>query len=261
MVATPTEVASVLADPTRFQIYQRLLHERPRSYTAQEVARRFYLHPNVARTHLGRLEEVGLVEAFSEKSGRGGRPARRYRATDRAVTLQFPRRDWLWLSRLLVRTLERLGPEALRVARREAYEEGLAQGRQVASQAAGAAGDPTPGGAGGACAGQRTGGPMAWVEQALVQQSGVRGLTELPGGRLNVRFTTCVLREVAQDHPQTVCSLHQAYLHGLIEGLLGPVDLQPARPDNLLAGQPGCDWIVERVGRRVASPAPADGAL
>ena len=242
MAATPTDVASVLADPTRFRIYESLAQSRPRADTAQEIARQFYLHPKVARTHLGRLEEVGLVESFLEKSGRGGRPARRYRAVDRAVTLQFPRRDWLSLSRLLVRTLEELGPAAVEAAQRNAYEEGLAAGRRLASQLAhGPDGNPTA----------AANGPANWadrlsiepLQQALRQHAAAQSVWARSDGGLTIRFTTCVLREVAQDYPQTVCGIHRAYLHGLLEGLVGPLRMV-VENSMLFHEQATCDWAL-----------------
>ena len=242
MAAAPTEVAAVLADPTRFNIYEALARSRPRSYTAQEIARQFYLHPNVARTHLGRLEEVGLVESFLEKTGRGGRPARRYRAVDRAVTLQFPRRDWLPFSRLLVRTLEELGPAAVEAARRHAYEEGLALGRRLASRLAhGPDGSPAAADNGQGGSAERL--PVERLQALLQQHAAAQSLSARPDGGLTLRFTTCVLREVAQDYPQTACSLHRAYLHGLMEGLIGPA--QMVFENSMLFDEHAtCDWTV-----------------
>ena len=243
MAATPTEVAAVLADPTRFKIYESLSRSRPQAYTAHEVAEKFFLHPNVARTHLGRLEEVGLVESFLEKSGRGGRPARRYRALDRAVTLQFPRRDWLWLARLLTRTVEELGPSALAAAQRLAYEEGLTLGRALAGRVlrpsgrlAGVGVDAeAPSSAAEALA-------LESLQAALDADGAVgQGSWERRDGQLHVRFCTCALREIAEEHPQTVCSLHRSYLHGLVEALVGPVDM--VAESSMLAGDEAtCDW-------------------
>ena len=259
MAAAPTDLAAVLADPTRFHIYETLAHSRPRSYTAQEIARRFYLHPNVARTHLSRLEEIGLVESFLEKSGRGGRPARRYRAVDRAVTLQFPRRDWLWLARLLIRTVEELGTAAMDAAQRQAYEEGLDLGRRLTTRPApGPERSPVAPDARGSVA---SGLSFQEWQELLQREAGAHSLTRRQDGALSLCFTTCVLREVAQEHRQTVCALHRAYLQGLIEGLMGPVEMNFAGPMLLDADAP-CEWVICSDHARAGSAAqPASRAL
>lgn len=259
MAASPTEVAAVLADPTRFHIYEALARSRPRAYTAQEVARQFYLHPNVARTHLSRLEEVGLLESFLEKTGRGGRPARRYRARDRAVTLQFPRRDWLWLARLLVRTCEELGPPAMEAAQRHAYEEGLELGRRLTSRPAlGSDGGPAGPGIQDRCA---DGLPVPAWQELLQREAGAHSLSVRQDGGLSLCFTSCVLREVAQDHPQTVCALHRAYLQGLMDGLMGPVQMVFAS-SMLVDEHAPCEWAIYPGHARAGySAQPASPAL
>lgn len=241
MATQPTDIAAVLADPTRFAIYERLARSRPRSFTVQEIAEAFSLHPNVARTHLARLEEIGLVESVLEKSGRGGRPGKRYSASDEAVTLQFPRREWLTLARLLVETVERLGPEALRAAEETAHREGQRLGRQAGGGRPGQVEPPTAGD------GRADGAAAERLASALAQVGSVQQVWRRPDGSVGLRFNSCVFRELLADHGASVCAIHRAMLQGLLEAAAGPVELH--QHSSMSSGQPTCDYVVIPAGR------------
>jgi predicted ArsR family transcriptional regulator/TusA-related sulfurtransferase len=78
-------VERALGVPTRAGIYRRLrAHGEP--LTARDVAEMFGLHPNVARNHLDRLAEAGLVVTGRRKHPGGGRPAKVYVAREQATT-------------------------------------------------------------------------------------------------------------------------------------------------------------------------------
>lgn len=77
--------ARALGTGTRASIYQRLgEHGDPR--TVADVADEFNLHPNVARAHLEKLAELGLVTVGQRKHPGGGRPAKLYEAIDPPAT-------------------------------------------------------------------------------------------------------------------------------------------------------------------------------
>lgn len=80
-------VAQALAVPTRAGIYRRLRADG-QPLSAREVAERFGLHPNVARTHLDRLAEVGLVVTGRRKQPGGGRPAKVYVAREQQAPMR-----------------------------------------------------------------------------------------------------------------------------------------------------------------------------
>lgn len=63
------KVTSVLADPTRFSIYQYVAKQH-REVTVQEVAEVFDIHVNVARLHLTKLESVSLLASETKKTGK-----------------------------------------------------------------------------------------------------------------------------------------------------------------------------------------------
>jgi predicted ArsR family transcriptional regulator/TusA-related sulfurtransferase len=82
--ASDAAIEAVLEVPTRAGIYRRLrLEGQPLS--ARDAAEMFGLHPNVARTHLDALAEVGLVIIGTRKHPGGGRPARVYVAREQVA--------------------------------------------------------------------------------------------------------------------------------------------------------------------------------
>ena len=75
------KITSVLADPTRYEIYQYITRKH-QEVTVQEIADAFHIHPNVARLHLTKLEDVNMLVSETKKTGKGGRPSRLYRLSD-----------------------------------------------------------------------------------------------------------------------------------------------------------------------------------
>lgn len=102
------KISGVLADPTRFYIYQYIAKSL-REMTVQDIATEFQIHPNVARLHLTKLEDVNLIVSTTEKSGKGGRPSRLYRLSNDLVQLYFPFRDYQLLSNIALEALTKLG--------------------------------------------------------------------------------------------------------------------------------------------------------
>ncbi len=129
-----TAATAAFGDATRRDIYL-FAHDAEAGVTTAEVARRFGLHPNVARHHLDKLAAGGYVQVEvgrPEKPG-AGRPSKRYRVTDKALALEFPvRRDELLIA-LLGRTLALVPTEAA-----EAMAESLGEeyGRSLAASMA-----------------------------------------------------------------------------------------------------------------------------
>ena len=85
-----------------------------RGVTAAEVAERFGLHVNVARHHLDKLAAGGYVEVVVERprGGGAGRPSKRYRPTQAALTPALPIRHDVVLINLLKRALSLLPRDA-----------------------------------------------------------------------------------------------------------------------------------------------------
>nr|WP_223292291.1 helix-turn-helix domain-containing protein [Salipaludibacillus neizhouensis] len=108
MVEQTLKITGVLSDPTRFSIYQFIarLHCE---VTVQEIAESFHIHPNVARLHLTKLEDVNMLVSCTKKTGESGRPSRSYQLSDELVSLQFPYRDYQRLAEIAINYLSSLG--------------------------------------------------------------------------------------------------------------------------------------------------------
>ena len=107
--AAVAAVTSAFGDATRRHIY--LFTREADGATAGEVARKFALHPNVARHHLDKLAAGGYLDVTLDHAAPGaGRPAKRYRPSSRATTVPLPPRPNELVINLLVRALASLDP-------------------------------------------------------------------------------------------------------------------------------------------------------
>lgn len=215
-------MSAALADPTRYSIYQYVL-ATPEPVRVSDVAKRFSLHPNVARMHLNRLVDIGLLLQSKEKTGRGGRPGYVYRPSDNVVSLTTaPARDFHLLADLLVQSLALLGSGA-----KEAVEQiGHAFGRRLGQEAL-AKLNPAPGSEGG------SEGPTALLEACVValNRLGVSARVVVgPGGQPSLVLKSCSFHEVATAHPEQICHLCKAMVEGVAQTCM------EAQPDVTQAG-------------------------
>lgn len=235
MEKDPLKIAAVLGDPTRFSIYQHLVSQAEGAVTVQEVAARFDLHPNVARMHLNRLTEIGLLSARPEKSGRGGRPGLVYAPSGQSLSLNFPPREYRLLSELLCRALGSFGPEGLKALE----EVGRAHGRQVAEQVY--AQIPLP--------------PeqvsvedlLAGAARALTAQGLEARVVRSGGVSATLRLNNCSFEEVASRFPQFICHLCHGLVQGVLEAHLAVTRVRER--SSILRGDQGCEYVAEQVSR------------
>ncbi len=102
------KITGVLSDPTRYYIY-KYISQKHSYVTVQEIADEFDIHPNVARLHLSKLEDVHMLKSETKKTGKGGRPSRLYVLSEDVIQLQFPFRDYQLLARIAFNSLLSLG--------------------------------------------------------------------------------------------------------------------------------------------------------
>ncbi|MFD2512021.1 helix-turn-helix transcriptional regulator [Halalkalibacter alkalisediminis] len=117
------KITSVLSDPTRFSIYQYVSKKRE-NVTVQEIADQFSIHPNVARLHLTKLEDVKMIISETQKTGKGGRPSRFYKLSNEVIQLQFPFRDYQRLSKMAIESLVELGDVGIEALHKVGYKYG-----------------------------------------------------------------------------------------------------------------------------------------
>lgn len=205
--AAVTAVTSAFGDPTRREIYL-YLRANPGS-TANEVATKFSLHPNVARHHLERLATSGYLEVtMARVDGQGaGRPAKRFRAVGNDPTLDLlTRRDDL-LVLLLQESLQLLGPEA---AEEMAERVGEQYGRTLANQM-------SPG------EGQRS---LRVAMHAIAETLTAHGFAahaEDSGTTTTVVADNCPFGDAANQYP-VLCAVDRGMVKGLLAGLCGEGD-------------------------------------
>src|SRR6478609_7967366 len=123
------KITNVLSDPTRYYIYQYITQKHD-EVTVQEIADNFSIHPNVARLHLSKLEDVNMLVSETKKTGKGGRPSRLYRLSDDVIQLNFPYRDYQLLSNIAIQTMLSLGEEG----RKALYITGKRFGTELVEQ-------------------------------------------------------------------------------------------------------------------------------
>ncbi len=197
-----TAVTAAFGDSTRRRIY--LFAREAGGVTAGEVARRFDLHPNVARHHLDKLAAGGYLEVgLDHAAGGAGRPSKRYRRSGRQTGLPVPppRPDEL-LTTLLTRALALL-PAA--VAEQLAEEVGAEYGRSLAAQMA----------PGDSQRSRRT--AMSAVADALTAH-GFAARAEAEGSTTAIVRDLCPFGELATQHP-VLCAVDRGIVQGLLAGL------------------------------------------
>ena len=217
-VAHLDRLGDVFGDGTRRAIYRHVLAaEAPVS--ASEVAAAFGLHRTVARAHLERMLEVGLLEVGLRRRPTGGRPAKVYSPGHQRVEVVVPARRYEALARLLLRLVADTTPEPRAVE--AAVDVGLAHGAEVTRAAtAGKAERLTPDEA------------VAWLNAA-----GYRAHL-VPNGKrvVNLEVTNCVYSELALEYPDLVC----AFDRGMICGMLGASRDEHTQTKSLVAGDDFC---------------------
>ncbi|MGF3103690.1 helix-turn-helix transcriptional regulator [Rossellomorea sp. DUT-2] len=200
------KVTSVLSDPTRYSIYL-YISERKHELSVQDIAEKFHIHPNVARLHLSKLEEIRVLQSEYVKTGKGGRPGKRYIPSEEVVQLSFPPRDFRLLSDLTIASLAKLGEEGFRVLVETGYEYGKSlvdhylESRNLSL----------------------VGVTQAEKVHVLSQIAKSIGFTldESISDADPIRFhyDHCPFNENAQLEPVFICGLHNALLKGMFETL------------------------------------------
>lgn len=219
------KITNVLSDPTRFSIYQYITKHH-NEVTVQEIADSFNIHPNVARLHLSKLEDVNMLVSETKKTGKGGRPSRLYRLSDDVIQLNFPYRDYQLLSEIAIRTLLSLGEEG----KKALMETGRRFGQEVIEKEL-----------------KRTGQPATFDDKLHMLKDAASLLGFYPEFDSNPEQTkvffkiyNCPFKEVvAQD--KDVCSMHFSFLEGMFKSLFTNVQL--IEEDNMFKGCSSCNYL------------------
>ncbi len=217
-VARLDRMGDVFGDGTRRSMYRHVLAaDEPLS--ASEVAAVFGLHRTVARAHLERMVEVGLLQVGLRHRATGGRPAKVYSPSDERVEIAVPARRYEALARLLLRLVGDItpGPRAVQAA----VEAGYAHGSELARAYSGAKADRLTAHE-----------AVSWLSRAGYR---VR-LADSDGVSATVDVVNCVYQELALEYPDLVCAIDR----GMFCGMLGVPMEAHQQSHSLVAGDDFC---------------------
>lgn len=185
-----------LGDNTRYAIYLELARS-PRPLATADIAEGLGLHPNTVRPHLERMRDVGLLEVGTHVSTGVGRPHHVYWLAADAPSLGLEPPTFPMLARMLARLAEASGADG-----RDAAAVGRAQG---AADAADHEDAPS-------------------CLEGLLDNLDRLGFDPVVDGTDDgetavIAFTHCPFRELAEAHPDLVCSLHRGMVEGFVEAM------------------------------------------
>lgn len=211
------EAVAALGDPVRRALY-RYVVAQPEAVSRDAAAEGVGVARHVAKFHLDRLEEDGLLEAeFRRPPGRGGpgagRPAKVYRRAAREVSVQLPGRSYDLAGRIMAAAIS-AAAEGRPVA--EALSENAAAiGRELGEAARERVGS--------------NGDLMATAREVLEEQG-----YEPRNDAGTMLLANCPFHALAQEYTDLVCGMNLDLMRGFFEGLAAPdvearLDAAPGR--------------------------------
>jgi len=224
------KITNVFSDTTRFHIYQYLLQNQETPVTVLNIAEKFDIHPNVARLHLSKLEEIDVVTSYYEKTGRGGRPSKLYQLSDNVIELNFPHRDYKLLSSIAIETLAELGD----VGKKALYKTGSKYGKQIIDRSL-----------------HKTSPSDLTVEQKidlLEEASTMLGMypdfiydDETKSIRFQIK--NCPFKEVTAENRTMICQMHTSFIKGMFDELFDDIEL--IELENMFDGCSSCKYVAK----------------
>ncbi|GAB3791348.1 helix-turn-helix transcriptional regulator [Virgibacillus kimchii] len=223
------KVTNVLSDPTRYNIYQHIIQNQ-REVSVVDIAEKFDIHPNVARLHLSKLEDINMVKSYSKKSGKGGRPSRLYRLSDEVIELNFPHRDYKMLATIALESFLDLGEPG----RKALYRTGKEYGTKVMEHY-----QKMP-----------VNQELTVKQKLTILQDAGTMLGMYPNFEYNeemesIRFSinNCPFKEVAVHNHTMICNMHHSFIKGMLEVLFTDIDLK--EEENMFEGCQSCKYVAK----------------
>lgn len=218
------KITGVLSDPTRFYIYE-FITKRHSEVTVQEVADAFNIHPNVARLHLSKLEDVNMLVSETKKTGKGGRPSRLYRLSDEVIQLHFPYRDYQLLSKIAFESFLSLGE----TGKQALYETGKKFGKEVMERE------------------HHKRDNLSIDEKIVMLKDAGSMLGMYPDftyheaeNKISFEIFNCPFKEIANVSTDAVCEMHGFFIRGMFEALFDHINL--VEEDNMIQGCKTCTY-------------------
>ncbi len=206
-----SQVHQALASPVRSRI-MTLLRAVDDGLDVAGLVDELDLHANTVRTHLGLLEDAGLVVSAPQPRERPGRPRHVYRPTEHGAHVGQAA-GYQFLSRMLVGHVAMASGDPGSASE----QTGSDWGRWLVD-------DPAPG---------TVVEPRVGIDQVvqLLDRFGFEPeLDDTDPGRPRLLLRRCPFLDLARDHPEVVCALHLGLMRGALDVLDVDVvveDLQP----------------------------------
>ena len=207
----PLKITSTLADETRYLIYEHMLQHK-NHFTVQDIADQFSIHPNVARLHLTKLSEIGVITADYLKTGKGGRPGRVYKATKEGITLTFPKREEPLLLNWTLQLVAEMGETALAHAQKISFDDGYTTMKSILLA-------------------KSTGHTLTIEEKAelLTKSATLIGyvpqiIEEDTTKTITFSIHSCPFNNQLSVFSDIACTLHESYLKGQVKALFQTTD-------------------------------------
>jgi len=203
-----------LADETRRALYEHVVSQ-PDAVTREAAATALGVPAHMARFHLDKLVEAGLLETeFRRLSGRSGpgagRPSKLYRRAGGTVSISLPERRYDLVGHVLAGAIERAADGIpLRDALDAVSQE---QGRSIAASA----GDAAARDAGEADAEGHDGADHLTT---VLTAQGYEPRRESDENGEALVLANCPFDSLAREHTELVCSANLSLLRGVLDGL------------------------------------------
>jgi predicted ArsR family transcriptional regulator len=193
------EAHRALSDTARLRLFT-LITEAERPLDIAEMARAMELHPNTIRSHLRRLELVGLVVPEVEERNARGRPRILYKPGPEAEDMGHGARNY----KLLANMLAGFVTAGLRDPATGAEIAGRGWGGYLAAPVRPQPGDPVDLQA------------ASEMIQRLMDRLGFEPELHETSEGVEVHLRHCPFRDIAARYPETVCSMHLGILRGAL---------------------------------------------
>lgn len=193
-------VLKALGDNTRYAIYLELARS-PHPLATADISAVLDLHPNTVRPHLERMRDVGLLQVESDTRGGVGRPQHLYSLAPEAPSLGLEPSSFPTMARMLLRLAEATGADA-----GDALDVGRDQGRVDGDRM-------VRRGCLGAVASQ-----LSTMGFDPAVELGEDADDETVA---SIAFAHCPFRDMAEQRPDLLCSLHRGLIEGVVDAIGG----------------------------------------
>ncbi|TXK91350.1 transcriptional regulator, partial [Parageobacillus sp. SY1] len=163
-----------------------------------------------------------------QKTGKGGRPSRLYRLSDKVIQLHFPFRDYQLLSKIAIQTMAKLGD----VGKQALYETGKNFGKELVAQR---------------IPHDQSVQELTFAEKAEIVKEAAEAAGLYPTfeynekeGKIYLQVFNCPFKEIAFQEPEIICQMHYAFLQGMFEVLFPNVEL--VEMENMIKGCDCCSY-------------------